>query len=284
LLAAAGWLAASAVTSIENIGVNWRLELIGISLNLQYTHTPHGVEQLARAEHLASCADRASRTARIAAKDRLPRGSIVAVPLDLHLAGWKPAPLLISTVKSLPNHSSSLGFLTVVEHAELGLLGGYLLLNAAGRPLEFHCTAPVKPSRAQEILYGPTLRPFVYGEQIGQTLLTRSKLTPLLVCTDSEPMLAVRDHTHIPVALVSAGGRESLAEFDSPSRRPSPAKDSRPLQLGHNELLLLPAAYAADEQTIRDHWPAQADHLDLAEPFARIREALDEAQKTARAA
>jgi hypothetical protein len=55
------------------------------------------------------------------------------------------------------------------------------------------------------------------------------------------------------------------------------------MRLGSNELFL-PAAYSADEQTIRDHWPAQADHLDLAEPFARIREALDEAQKTARAA
>jgi hypothetical protein len=184
-----------------------------------------------------------------------------------------------STVKSLP----SLGFLTVVEHAELGLLGGYLLLNAAGRPLEFHCTAPVKPSRAQEILFGPTLRPYLYGEQIGQTLLTRSKLTPLVVCTDSESMLAVRDHTHIPIALVGAVGRESLAESDSPPRLPLPAKDARPLRLGNNQLFL-PAAYSADEQTIRDHWPAQADHLDLAEPFARIREALDEAQKTARAA
>jgi hypothetical protein len=184
-----------------------------------------------------------------------------------------------STVKSLP----SLGFLSVVEHAELGLLGGYLLLNAAGRPLEFHCTAPVKPSRAQEILFGPTLQPYLYGEQIGQTLLTRSKLTPLVVCTDSWAMLAVRDHTHVPVVLVATGGRESLAESDSPSRIPLPAKDSRPLRFGHNELLL-PAAYTADEQTIRDHWPSQADHLDLAEPFARIREALDEAQKTARAA
>jgi hypothetical protein len=162
-----------------------------------------------------------------------------------------------------------LGFLTVVEHAELGLLGGYLLLNAAGRPLEFHCTAPVKPSRPQEILYGPTLRPFLYGEQIGQTLLTRSKLAPLLVCTDSEPMLAARDHTHIPVALVvgAAGLPGSAAS----------------LQLGQNQLLL-PAAYAADEHTIRERWPAQADSLDLAEPFVRIREALDEAQKSARAA
>jgi hypothetical protein len=169
-----------------------------------------------------------------------------------------------STAKSPP----CLGFLSVVEHQELGLLGGYLLLNAAGRPLEFHCTAPVKPSRAQEILYGPTLKPFLYGEQIGQTLLAKSKLTPILVCTDSEPVLAAREHTDIPIALVGAtlGLPRSAA-----------------MRLGQTNLLL-PAAYASDEHTIRDNWPAQADHLDLLEPFARIREALDEAQQSARAA
>ena len=64
----------------------------------------------------------------------------------------------------------ALGFLTVVEHPQYGLFGGYLMLNTAGRPLEFHCTAPIKPNRAQEILYGPTLEAFLYGEQIGQTL------------------------------------------------------------------------------------------------------------------
>ena len=42
-----------------------------------------------------------------------------------------------------------------------------MLLNLAGRPLEFHCTAPVKPNRVQQILYGPSLQPYLYGEQIG---------------------------------------------------------------------------------------------------------------------
>ena len=173
---------------------------------------------------------------------------------------------MTTSAKSLP----CLGFLTVIEHAERGLLGGYLLLNAAGRPLEFHCTAPVKPSRPQEILYGPTLRPYLYGEQIGQTLLTRSKLTPIVVCTDSEPMLAAREHTHLPVALV--GATAGL-----------PGSGLVSIRLGQNDILL-PAAYSADEQIIKDRWPAQADDLDLTEPFSRIREALDEAQKSARAA
>ena len=76
----------------------------------------------------------------------------------------------------------ALGFLTVLEHEQHGLVGGYLILNLAGRPLEFHCTAPVKPNRTQEILYGLTLKPYLYGEQIGQTLLSKSKLSPVVVC------------------------------------------------------------------------------------------------------
>ena len=45
----------------------------------------------------------------------------------------------------------SLGFLTVVDNGELGCVGGYLILNMGGRPLEFHCRAPVRANRAQQI-------------------------------------------------------------------------------------------------------------------------------------
>jgi hypothetical protein len=172
-------------------------------------------------------------------------------------------PCMSANSKSAP----CLGFLTTVENDQLGLLGGYLLLNLAGRPLEFHCTAPVKASRTQEILYGPTLKPFLYGEQIGQALLAKSKLAPLAVCTDSEPMLAAREFTDFPLVLVLGSQTAPPAAF----------------QLARNEVLATPG-YSSDEQAIREAWPAQADFLDLAEPFARIREALDEAQKTARQA
>jgi hypothetical protein len=159
-----------------------------------------------------------------------------------------------------------LGFLTVVENSELGLLGGYLLINRAGRPLEFHCTAPIKPNRTQEILYGPTLKPFLYGEQIGQTLLTRSKLAPFVVCTDCEAVIAAREFSLTPLVLVMSDN----------SGLPETA-----FALGKSAVVTAPA-YHTDEQLIRDRWPAEAGHLDLLEPFTRIREALDEAQRAAR--
>ena len=114
------------------------------------------------------------------------------------------------------NSPSAVGFLTVVEHSQHGLMGGYLVLNTAGRPLEFHCTAPVKPNRAQQILYGPTLEPYLYGEQIGAALVSKSSLVPLAIFTDREPALAVRMAVEIPLALVlppvdeCAAGKRSL--------------------------------------------------------------------------
>ena len=146
-------------------------------------------------------------------------------------------------------------------------------MNSSGRPLEFHCTAPLKPSRAQEILYGPTLRPFLFGEQIGQTLLAKAKVKPFLVCTDAEAMLAAREFSEVPLLLVQSESSET-----------NPHGVGEPFKLGRRQVY---AAHAhQDDQAIAlEKWSAaHTDSLDLLEPFTRIREALEEAQKTVRPA
>ena len=152
-----------------------------------------------------------------------------------------------------PKSQPALGFLTVLEHAQHGLMGGYLVLNPAGRPLEFHCTTPIKPNRAQEILYGPTLEPYLFGEQIGKALVAKSSVEPLLICTDLRPAMAVRGLVSAPVALVLADERanESPAASEAseargetmlrvPKVRVDAAHDGRPLlqifQVGRNRL------------------------------------------------
>ena len=111
------------------------------------------------------------------------------------------------------------GFLTILDSDEQGLIGGYLVLNQTGRPLEFHCTAPVKANRAQQILFGPTLQPYLYGEQIGQTLVAKGSARPTVVYTDVEPALAMRDFVDMPVALVLPRPRR-------PRDRPAPSGGS----------------------------------------------------------
>jgi len=178
---------------------------------------------------------------------------------------------------------SGLGFLTVVDHPQHGLCGGYLVLNRCGRPLEFHCTTPIKPNRAQEILYGPTLKPFLYGEQIGQALLSKSKSDTLLICTDQEASLAVTDYAQVPVVLVFAPA--ATASAGSVTRRLDNAHPGSPalhcFRLGRNELAL-PHGSAEHVKQIAERLGDLAESFDLAEPFSRIREAIEEAQRAAR--
>ncbi len=185
-----------------------------------------------------------------------------------------------------PGH---LGFLTVLEHEQLGLVGGYLILNAAGRPLEFHCTAPVKPNRAQQILFGPTLPAYLYGEQIGQTLLGKGSQTPVAVFTDVERVLTVRDFVELPVALVLPGevpeGEQSKPIVASANNWRVEAPNCLGSHLaqfvaGRNRLAVS-ASRSADRDTILGRLEEIAA-FDLAEPFERIREAVEEAQKGGR--
>ena len=100
------------------------------------------------------------------------------------------------------NKAVHLGFLTALGDLRHGVIGGFLVLNMAGRPAEFHCTSPVRPNRAQEILYGETLKSFVYGEQIAPTLVGRAKLELAAVLTNDPNMLSAIALLNVPLGIV----------------------------------------------------------------------------------
>src|SRR5215831_801564 len=79
--------------------------------------------------------------------------------------------------------SCKLGFLTVL-HEPTGYVGGYLVTNAWGRPLEFRLSTAVQPNRVQQILYGPTLEPYVCADLIGKTLIDKAGTPAELIITD----------------------------------------------------------------------------------------------------
>ncbi len=117
-----------------------------------------------------------------------------------------------------PRTNDNFGFLTVIDHPRHGLIGGYIVLTSSGRPLEFSCTTPVKPNRTQEILYGETLEPFLFGEQIAQTLLARSKTEATFVLTDAEPVLAAQEYVEQPIIFV----------FGNPPKRTEKKIEAKP--------------------------------------------------------
>ncbi len=186
-----------------------------------------------------------------------------------------------------------LGFLSAVEVPDHGFMGGLLVTNHLGRPLEFQCTTPVKPNRTQEILYGPTLVPFLLSDLIGRTLVEKAAVKPDLILTEQEEILELRNHVSVPVACLAdsapgGGPPEGRATFDESNdvienagaSAPAAAREAaRPVEgawLGRQRLQFHDA-HQSDRSTVALHASAIPRDADLREPFQRVREALSEA-------
>jgi hypothetical protein len=156
-----------------------------------------------------------------------------------------------------------IGFLRVAQ-TDLGYVGGLLVTNHLGRPVEFQCTTPVRPNRTQEILYGPTLQPFLYAELIGKTLFERINAKPDLILIQQESLLDLRHEIGVPVGCLVA---ESDRSRDLP--------DQTRLQLGR-QLVRFHSEYPGDQEQVGRWCGGIPGDADLAEPLDRVKDALQE--------
>lgn len=163
--------------------------------------------------------------------------------------------------------SINVGFLTVL-HEPTGYLGGYLVVNMWGRPLEFRLSTAVQPNRVQQILYGGTLEPYICADLIGKTLVEKTGLHVQLVVTDCAMALDLRLLIGAPVVWLAPAG-ETPAGFGDPIRRTTKT----------NGAIFAHPRHVEDRSLVLDILARLDGTLDLAEPLARIREAIGEARK-----
>ncbi|TWU24183.1 hypothetical protein Pla52o_21070 [Novipirellula galeiformis] len=170
----------------------------------------------------------------------------------------------------------TIGYFTVIQDDRTGWTGGLLILNRGGRPVEFQCTLPVRPSRAHEILFGSTMRDHLIGEVIGPMLVSKCRTPMSLLCCDQVESLALNSRGDIPVALISeaAEGDEGPITSD--------------MLMGASQVALVNATLNVPLEradVVEGLVKSFEDMPDAIEPFERIREAIREAQsQIARAA
>ena len=163
---------------------------------------------------------------------------------------------------------TSIGYYTVNEDERTGWTGGLLILNGAGRPLEFQCTLPVRPSRAHEILYGPTLRDHLIGEVIGPLLVQKCRTPLSLLCCDQPESLALESFVDAPIALIS-----EAAEADE-------GPITTDMLSGFSAVEVAGATFCVameDVDRVNELANSFVELPDAVEPFDRIREAIKEA-------
>lgn len=155
----------------------------------------------------------------------------------------------------------NLGFLSIVQDHG-GYVGGYLVTNAWGRPLEFRLSSAVVPNKVQQILYGPTLGGYLCGDVIGKTLIEKTATNVRCILVDNPLALDLRLRIEMPVGL--------WHPLVDPEQAP-PGFEVMPRLYCHEER-------TSDADVLRDAI-AKMGSLDVSEPFTRVREAMSEARK-----
>lgn len=193
---------------------------------------------------------------------------------------------------------ATIGYFTAVQSDRTGWTGGLLILNGSGRPLEFQCTLPIRPSRAHEILFGGTLREHLISEVIGPTLLQKSRTPISLLCCQQIEGLALQDNLPASAGPATApSGTTGMTAMTGPSGTTSKrnadtvvgyihqdenSSSDHPVDLSGYESLSLGNArlLVAMERLVEAQQAAGKlnELVDAMEPFERITEAIREAQ------
>jgi hypothetical protein len=140
-------------------------------------------------------------------------------------------------------------------------LGGLLVIDQHGKPLEFHCTTPIEVNRAQQILFGDSLEQQICVATIGAALVAKLKQPTDLLLVGQELLADLAPLIDMPVVVLG-------------SQRETP-----PAEPQQGELWV--AGYECHVQNANIHVANLLEQLaatvDLAEPLERIVEAIREA-------
>ncbi|HQX15070.1 MAG TPA: hypothetical protein PLA27_01520 [Anaerolineales bacterium] len=153
-----------------------------------------------------------------------------------------------------------LAFMDATVFSDGSIRGGILTTDVETRPYEFRVTSPIKPTQVQQILYGASLKDYVYGELICTPLVKATKEKLSMVLVKEIFLISMRPLVSVPVIIVRSSNSQTSDGIRSVSFSPH--------QNFRNEL-----SFA---QTILT--PVMQKH-DLLEPFERLRLALNEVHR-----
>src|SRR5680860_334114 len=108
------------------------------------------------------------------------------------------------------------GFLVVRADDDGTYVGGLMVTDPGGLPVDFRYTDPITPTRLQRALYGAALDRYLRTEVVLRTLLEALDAPPTILLVE-DPDLLDEPVEGCPVALVAHSGLEPLGEVGATS-------------------------------------------------------------------
>jgi hypothetical protein len=148
-----------------------------------------------------------------------------------------------------------IAFLDVLELDEnTAFRGGCLVTDQETKPVEFRCTAAIRPTELQRVLYGKKLLEYVCNDLVGLPIIKALQSKPSLVLVRLPELLKLRPEIAVPILWI-----ETSPEGDI--QRISPFAGYREEAEGAKSVL---KNFSKEE---------------IIEPFTRVQNAVEEAHR-----
>ena len=171
---------------------------------------------------------------------------------------------------------TTLAFLSIeLFDDERTFRGAALITDGETKPLEFRCTAPLRPSALQRLLYGSSLLPTASIDLIGLPLVKAIQSEPDLYIVQDRALLELRPHVEKPVVLLERG--EVLTSESQ--------EEEEPVRMGSSSgkfdsvVVSCYRGYENEREACSKSLEEIFARVDLMEPFQRISTALAEVQR-----
>jgi hypothetical protein len=155
-------------------------------------------------------------------------------------------------------------------------LGGLLLTDISGIPIDFRYTEPITPTKLQAVLYGKALEPHLKEEVIQKTLLKELKSAPdLFILPPADMAGGWNGDSRCPALALQKTQETPMARLGE-TFRASPREVLLQAGEGGSPLRVIFASAvdsAAQEQALQKLQEA-AYHMDPVEPLERVYAAL----------
>jgi hypothetical protein len=151
--------------------------------------------------------------------------------------------------------------------------GAFLLTDFDTKPLEFHCTNPIRPTSLQTVLYGKMLDSHMMVDLIGLPLVNTLKQPPSLILVQEPNLLRLRQRLNMPVLWIA---RESAIAVGADGD----GSDTAMLTSASGKfdpLVLIASKECGMDITVGTPLLSKVfNRFDLLEPFQRVLTALEQ--------
>jgi hypothetical protein len=167
-----------------------------------------------------------------------------------------------------------IGYIDIMRSPKGEFMGGVLITDRLGIPVEFRHTEPVSPSKVQQVLYGKALEKFLKCETLAKCLLGDLEAKPdLLVVPDAE-YFPLTKNFNFPFVQLAKASREPMEKHGDYVEVNESEIHLQILSMRAPLRVRVDRKNAASLPAIKGILLDVGRTMDLIEPLSRVQEAL----------